>query len=438
VKLKKNEVAKPSATIQISNKITLFQRRAWNILLKNAFFDLKDLNNRQFTIPFRYLCEQLGYKHTDKKYHEVDDILYKLVDYSVRWNLLGKDGKERKGAASLLAGFEIVDGICIYDYSVLLQEKLANPQVYARINLTIQNRFNSKHSLALYELFVDYKGVGQTPWISIHDFRELMGLEDGKYTRFKDLKYDVINKALKEINKESDLAVTLETQKRSRRVVAVKFLIGDKPNYQEFLDLPSSPSNEEIQEIENISSVNNGLLERLVYLGIPESRARQELQKDENRVRMALQAAEAYIEKAGGTIKNTPAVVNKALSEGWGQKSKIEIEDEEKKKAIAEKAKKLMEEKLAEEDKKEKVIKYESTLKEEAFGLYSSLSATKRKEIYDKIFSKAGGMEKKLMNDQKEKSMMFQIKLAKELNPRLPPEFHSFESWEENQKAAST
>ena len=101
-----------------------------------------------------------------------------------------------------MAGLKIVDGMMQWDNSSFLRGKLYDPRIYARINLTIQNRFRSKHSLALYELFVDYKGVSQTPRIPIEDLRGLMGIKDDEYARFKDLKYYVINKYLRDINKE--------------------------------------------------------------------------------------------------------------------------------------------------------------------------------------------------------------------------------------------
>jgi hypothetical protein len=250
IALKNNEVIKHSAVIQISNKITLFQRRAWNILLRNAFYDLNNPEVKIFQLPFRDLCEQLGHTHTDKKYTEVFKIMEELIDYKVRWNILGKGGRKIRGSAALLAGFEIVDGVCRYDYSQLLREKLANPDMFARINLTIQNRFSSKHALALYELFTDYKGVKQTPWIRMQDFRELMGLENNEYPEYKLLKYHVISKSIKEINKESDLSIKLDTKKSQRKTSEIKFNIRRKTGYQLSLDLPPIPSTDEIQSLE--------------------------------------------------------------------------------------------------------------------------------------------------------------------------------------------
>jgi hypothetical protein len=101
--------------------------------------------------------------------------------------------------------------------------------MYARISLSLQNQFQSKHALALYELFVDYlhedNRHGETPFITILDFRKLMGIPEGMYPEFKKLSKWVIKDPLAEINKVTDLTVTAEYKKEGKAVVAVKFRI---------------------------------------------------------------------------------------------------------------------------------------------------------------------------------------------------------------------
>ena len=46
MKKNKTEVIKHSSTIQVSNKVTLLQRKCWNVLLSNAFDDLP----KKFTV----------------------------------------------------------------------------------------------------------------------------------------------------------------------------------------------------------------------------------------------------------------------------------------------------------------------------------------------------------------------------------------------------
>ena len=182
--LNKEEVIKHSAAIQIKNEITLLQRKAWNVLLANAFYDLPTKETYQINI--NELCKVLEFDIKSPKY--LKESLKALVECGLEWNVLNKDGKNKWGITSLLAQAEIEDNICTYAYSPILRERLYNPNMYARISLAIQNKFSSKHTLALYELCKDYFDIkrnhGETPWIDIPTFRKLMGLKDDEYIQF--------------------------------------------------------------------------------------------------------------------------------------------------------------------------------------------------------------------------------------------------------------
>ena len=176
-----SEVVKHSAAIQITNRVTLLQRRAWNVLLANAYEELgpdAKRGSRPHSIAVSELTKALGIS-THNTSH-IKGLLEGLTETSVKWNVLKKDGKTRWGAASLLSLFEVEDGICRYDFGGL-GPRLHNPDVYARIKLSTANRFGSRHALALYELGVDYLRIYQSPWIEVANFRELMGLGDDEY-----------------------------------------------------------------------------------------------------------------------------------------------------------------------------------------------------------------------------------------------------------------
>ena len=55
----KTEVIKASAAIQIENGITLLQRRAWNLLLANAYDELS--SQEKHTVEVAELTRALGY-----------------------------------------------------------------------------------------------------------------------------------------------------------------------------------------------------------------------------------------------------------------------------------------------------------------------------------------------------------------------------------------
>ena len=125
--------------------------------------------------------------------------------------------------------------------------------MYARFNLNLQNRFESKHAQALWELCVDYlghrRGYGETPYIRLEQFRKLMGIEEGTYALFKLLSQWVLKPAIAEINRVSDFHVEIEYQREGRKVTALKFKIrrvralpaADSGQHELFLDLADMP-----------------------------------------------------------------------------------------------------------------------------------------------------------------------------------------------------
>ena len=220
-----NQVIKASPAIQIQGKMTHLQRRAWNILLANAYNELPDKDIHSVSIA--ELAAKLGYESNDLDY--LKETLEALVDFTVKWNVLGKDNKDVWGVASLLGSAEIKDGICTYSFAAHLRPKLHNPRIYSKLNLRLQNRFKSQYALILWEICFDYfdtdRGQGETPFIPLETFRELMGIEADAYSGFPFLNRDVIKPALSEINALTDYHVEVEQKRIGRRVAELKFRI---------------------------------------------------------------------------------------------------------------------------------------------------------------------------------------------------------------------
>ena len=220
-----NEVIKASPAIQIQSKITHLQRRAWNVLLANAYNELP--NKEIHRVSVIELARKLGFNSHNEDY--LKNTLEALVDCKVEWNVLGKDKEEEWGVASLLAEVRIRDGICFYQFSHTLRLRLHNPRIYTKLNLRLQNRFTSRYALILWEVCFDYfdtdRDQGETPFIPIETFKELMGIELDDYSTFKALNQRVIKPAIKEINGLTDYLVEVEQKRMGRRVGELKFRI---------------------------------------------------------------------------------------------------------------------------------------------------------------------------------------------------------------------
>jgi plasmid replication initiation protein len=221
----KTEIIKHSAAIQIENNVTLLQRKIWNVLFANAYHELP--NQEEHAVNVQELMEVLGYEsHNDSHLKEA---LKGLMSIIIEWNVLEKDKKIKWGATAMLASAEIEHGTCTYAYSPSLRKRLHNPTMYARISLELQNKFGSKHALALWELFQDYfdqsRQYGETPWIEIPRFRKLMAISNGTYPEFKNLNKWVIKAPIKEIQTITDYVIDTEYKRQGRKTAAVKFKI---------------------------------------------------------------------------------------------------------------------------------------------------------------------------------------------------------------------
>ena len=219
------EVIKHSAAIQISGNTTLLQRRAWNVLLYYAYDELPTQEIHYISVI--ELARILEYASHDQEY--LKEALRALQGFQIEWNILGKDGSSKWGVTSLLAHAEIENGICSYSYSPPLRQHLYNPAMYARLDLSLQNRFESKHAQVLWELCTDYLGAareqGETPFIPIDSYRKIMGVEEGGYPKFKEFNRRVVKAPVAEINRVSDFRVIVDYQRQGRKVTALKFKI---------------------------------------------------------------------------------------------------------------------------------------------------------------------------------------------------------------------
>lgn len=251
--------------IHCENKLTLIQRKICNILLFNA---LDKLNNQDvYEIPLRQLCSLVGYNSNDIKL--IKDSIKNLISVVMEWNLL-EDSKFLNevdypedaitwNASSLLAGASIKSGMVCYSYSPQMKSILSSLDIYGRINLFVQAKFNSTYSLVLYENCVRFKNIKQTSWFPIDLFRSLMGVSNEKYRSFKEFKRNVITVAVNEINQKADIAIEPQYRKSGRNIHAIQFLLTENENYR--------PSFKKLNRVDNAMGVqkcHSMLLEILI------------------------------------------------------------------------------------------------------------------------------------------------------------------------------
>ena len=93
---------------------------------------------------------------------------------------------------------------------------------------------SGKYSLRLYELFKSYLWQGE--WeINISDLKKIINCNG--YPAYKEFNRSVLSKAVKEINKYTDLKVSYVAIKKGKSTSGIKFSIKEKDNYIDNMNL---------------------------------------------------------------------------------------------------------------------------------------------------------------------------------------------------------
>lgn len=90
-------------------------------------------------------------------------------------------------------------------------------------------RIGSSYGIKLYKMLKQY---ANSPWkyrdFMIEELREQFGIDNDKYNRYNDFKRNVIEMAIRHINKETDITVNYTEKKNGRKVSMLRFYIKSK------------------------------------------------------------------------------------------------------------------------------------------------------------------------------------------------------------------
>lgn len=121
-------------------------------------------------------------------------------------------------------------------FSPVLEPYLLNlKETYTKYRLGYVINFKSEYSFRLYEVMKQYEKIGERT-LPIDELKELLMIDSNKYQKYSHLKAFVIQKAMEEINKYSDIKINLEKEeKEGKKVVGLVFSI-NKNDYRYPID----------------------------------------------------------------------------------------------------------------------------------------------------------------------------------------------------------
>lgn len=308
---------KYAGAVHIGADLTLYQRRAFNVLLFWAMPEMPRTTRHE--IELDELAWGMGLERASQRMQRLVENLDKMMDARVVWNLLDDKGDLEEWESATLLPYVKVSRkarTVVYEFTQAFQNRVYNPTEFAEIALRMQRVFRSEHALALYENTRRFLLQGETPWIPIETFRTLMGVGDKPYyDEYKYLNARLIKPAMQQVNECSDIQLQLKTKRRSRAVVELKFLVSENPQMALFTESLK-------QEPAKLTSEGKRRLSlRLSGYRITGKRAEQLLgSHSDEEIILALDAADAWMEAKEASrqaIINPAGVAYKAITEGW-------------------------------------------------------------------------------------------------------------------------
>lgn len=227
---KKEIVVKSNRLIEAIQTLNLVEAR----LLQLAIVDARETG---FGLsPEKPL--ELSARRYASAFNVTDDAAYlALIDaedslFKRQFTLTNSDGTTTKSRWIQDANYRKGEGrIFVTLTRVVIQEVIridGVEQYFTQYRLEQTSKLSSVYAIRLYELLMKWQSVGKTPVFKLETFRAQLGLGVNEYCRMGNFKARVLDLAVEQINKYSDIKVKYEQEKIGRKIEGFKFSFKQK------------------------------------------------------------------------------------------------------------------------------------------------------------------------------------------------------------------
>lgn len=214
------EAVKPAELIQVTghHELTLNARRAITVLWHNA--------HRQGVGEGKDYTIEIDDLKPDG--HKGYEMVEEAVEALMRTILLVKMPNGGTRRVQFLGGNDMDDpdrpaGVLTYSFDKRLIQVLQDSTVWGKISIPVLMAFSSKYAVSLYENVAQLANLSlkQSQNYTLENFREILGVQPGKYKSFGELNKHVIKPAVAELNALAPFEIALLPVKQGKKVVQV-------------------------------------------------------------------------------------------------------------------------------------------------------------------------------------------------------------------------
>lgn len=275
-----------------------------------------------YDISLSELCKLSGVTGTNNMQH-VKNSLRALMSKPVEFNVLNNAGDEEWRAFAWVSEVVISAGQVRFAFPPSLAEKVRDPTMWTLNQLAITTLFDSKYSHALYQNCQRFRSLRSTGEIDVPTWRRLLDATEPSYDQFKNLRRRVLEPAIDEVNRVSDIELEPHWIKQSRSVVAIRFTIKEKraikslevdgsivPNTEQVFSSSAEPTTT------NASDTTALALEKLLFVGVTKKTAVAMATEDASRALRITEYAQA-LDRDRGVKTNIAGLIVTLFRDGF-------------------------------------------------------------------------------------------------------------------------
>lgn len=390
-------VKAPQAIVHIKHSITLNQYKLWVLLLRKwrELYELKELPDEKgfYKISKEEIKSHIGYELSKFEFRRD---LGKLRQEPITVNYFEKDDGEVLHDMGFISESKTYTKAIRFRLPSFLEDVmkgLDQPKaIFQLINWEIFNHFTGKYEAIIYKLCRDYVGVVNTPYMTIEEFREYVGLKPNEYKGFMDLHRYIIKNPVNKINESnlSDITVSYSLRREGKKVVGLYFSAKNKHQtsipFQEFKQNPAF----QFAKIHIETSLQSE------YLALRSS----------EEVALCIERVNEYAEEQSKLRKsvNYGALYRTAILEGWHTGY---AEQKAKKSALEDKKREVEQNELNQEEKRQLEEKNRLLQKkkiDDKLAYFDQLPEKQKDDLRESFKSNLSGVHQQMFIKHGEKS----------------------------------
>jgi plasmid replication initiation protein len=175
-------------------------------------------------------------------------------------------------------------------------------------------KFKSIYSIRIYELLKQYESLGCRKF-QLEELRLSCGIPENRLNLVADFRKKVLEISKKEINEKSDILIDFKFVKRSRKVIAIEFLINKNQKYEK-IDNFDVEVNEKIKKMTFELKTRGRLIEEIKEFGFSNRLIISMIDDlSDKEIEDSIRSVKNQMER--GVVLNPKAMLRTALKEKW-------------------------------------------------------------------------------------------------------------------------